>query len=457
MAWILVTPDQAPRARQRRAFEALRISDLATGLTVWTLQTIKHLPAAAATQRRSSSTCCRYRSLLFIRPDGHRLEALAPGSALCRPSSCSRDVGRRAHRADPHLLPPTQGLTSAGRLTLPARRGASRRSSPSRPPPTPRARPGHRNVGRRRGALCAGPRHLRAPRSPGWVPPGTCPPRSPGAVPGGVAVIAALALAGGLLPLLLVRRGPGLRAESPVPPTGRRCRSRDRRPAPLLRRPRPDEGRGPERARPRPSPDLRLESWSTTAYPDHTIEQWLGSIDRTRAWSTTATRPTARSTRPSRRCSPWPRPTTSCSWGATTSSSPTTSRAPSRPPSRRTRRGRRLPGHDGHRRRRPADRAPRRPRQALPAPPRPERRDGALGKDALVSLLRGNWTYFPSLCWRRDLVGLDRLPSRVRRRPGPRPAGRRARRRAVSWCVIPDRVFRYRRHAGERVRADRPS
>lgn len=26
------------------------------------------------------------------------------------------------------------------------------------------------------------------------------------------------------------------------------------------------------------------------------------------------------------------------------------------------------------------------------------------GEDALVSLLRGNWTYFPSLCWRRDLV-----------------------------------------------------
>ncbi len=26
------------------------------------------------------------------------------------------------------------------------------------------------------------------------------------------------------------------------------------------------------------------------------------------------------------------------------------------------------------------------------------------GEDALVSLLRGNWTYFPSLCWRHDLV-----------------------------------------------------
>jgi glycosyltransferase involved in cell wall biosynthesis len=26
------------------------------------------------------------------------------------------------------------------------------------------------------------------------------------------------------------------------------------------------------------------------------------------------------------------------------------------------------------------------------------------GEDALVSLLRGNWTYFPSLCWRRDVV-----------------------------------------------------
>ena len=28
----------------------------------------------------------------------------------------------------------------------------------------------------------------------------------------------------------------------------------------------------------------------------------------------------------------------------------------------------------------------------------------ASARDALVSLLRGNWTYFPSLCWRRDLV-----------------------------------------------------
>ena len=26
------------------------------------------------------------------------------------------------------------------------------------------------------------------------------------------------------------------------------------------------------------------------------------------------------------------------------------------------------------------------------------------GEDALVSLLAGNWTYFPSLCWRRDLI-----------------------------------------------------
>jgi glycosyltransferase involved in cell wall biosynthesis len=26
------------------------------------------------------------------------------------------------------------------------------------------------------------------------------------------------------------------------------------------------------------------------------------------------------------------------------------------------------------------------------------------GEAALVSLLRGNWTYFPSLCWRRDLI-----------------------------------------------------
>src|SRR3978361_241923 len=26
------------------------------------------------------------------------------------------------------------------------------------------------------------------------------------------------------------------------------------------------------------------------------------------------------------------------------------------------------------------------------------------GESAMVSILRGNWTYFPSLCWRRDLI-----------------------------------------------------
>jgi glycosyltransferase involved in cell wall biosynthesis len=37
---------------------------------------------------------------------------------------------------------------------------------------------------------------------------------------------------------------------------------------------------------------------------------------------------------------------------------------------------------------------------------RPRTEDNVVlsGEAALVSLLRGNWTYFPSLCWRRDLV-----------------------------------------------------
>ena len=52
----------------------------------------------------------------------------------------------------------------------------------------------------------------------------------------------------------------------------------------------------------------------------------------------------------------------------------------------------------------PADGAPGRPRQA-PCCRRASTAPLLLsGEDALVSLLRGNWTYFPSLCWRRDLI-----------------------------------------------------
>ncbi len=69
------------------------------------------------------------------------------------------------------------------------------------------------------------------------------------------------------------------------------------------------------------------------------------------------------------------------------------------------------------------------------------------GEDALVSLLHGNWTYFPSLCWRRDLIAA------IGFRPGfgvvldlgllvdVLVTG-------ADMVLIPDRVFRYRRHAG---------
>jgi glycosyltransferase involved in cell wall biosynthesis len=69
------------------------------------------------------------------------------------------------------------------------------------------------------------------------------------------------------------------------------------------------------------------------------------------------------------------------------------------------------------------------------------------GEDALASLLRGNWTYFPSLCWRRDRI------------TGP------GFRQDLTVCVdlalladvlmaggnlvvVPDVAFRYRRHGG---------
>ena len=70
------------------------------------------------------------------------------------------------------------------------------------------------------------------------------------------------------------------------------------------------------------------------------------------------------------------------------------------------------------------------------------------GEDALVSLMSGNWTYFPSLCWRRDVI------SEINFRPeygvvldlGAASSTYSSRARAL--VVIPDRLFRYRRHAG---------
>ena len=68
------------------------------------------------------------------------------------------------------------------------------------------------------------------------------------------------------------------------------------------------------------------------------------------------------------------------------------------------------------------------------------------GEDALVSLLGGNWTYFPSLCWRRDLIAdIDFRPEYgvvldLALLVDVLVAG-------GDLLVIPDRVFRYRRHA----------
>jgi len=69
------------------------------------------------------------------------------------------------------------------------------------------------------------------------------------------------------------------------------------------------------------------------------------------------------------------------------------------------------------------------------------------GEDALVSLMSGNWTYFPSLCWRRDVIsGIDFRPEYgvvldLGLLVDVLVAG-------GELVVIPDRLFRYRRHAG---------
>ncbi|WP_033439869.1 glycosyltransferase family 2 protein [Saccharothrix sp. NRRL B-16314] len=67
------------------------------------------------------------------------------------------------------------------------------------------------------------------------------------------------------------------------------------------------------------------------------------------------------------------------------------------------------------------------------------------GEDLVVSLLRGNWTYFPSLCWRRtSLKGLGF-------RPGLAVVLDLALmldllERGGQLAVVPDVCFRYRRH-----------
>jgi glycosyltransferase involved in cell wall biosynthesis len=70
-----------------------------------------------------------------------------------------------------------------------------------------------------------------------------------------------------------------------------------------------------------------------------------------------------------------------------------------------------------------------------------------VGEDLLVSLLRGNWTYFPSLCWRTDAV----------RAIGFRPQFHVVQDMALlvdiilgggGLALVPEVAFRYRRHQG---------
>jgi glycosyltransferase involved in cell wall biosynthesis len=78
---------------------------------------------------------------------------------------------------------------------------------------------------------------------------------------------------------------------------------------------------------------------------------------------------------------------------------------------------------------------------------RPDGHATLAGEDALVSLMSGNWTYFPSLCWRRDVINeIDFRPEYgvvldLGLLVDVLVAG-------GELVVIPDRLFRYRRHAG---------
>jgi glycosyltransferase involved in cell wall biosynthesis len=67
------------------------------------------------------------------------------------------------------------------------------------------------------------------------------------------------------------------------------------------------------------------------------------------------------------------------------------------------------------------------------------------GEDLVVSLLRGNWTYFPSLCWRREAL------KDLGFRPGLRVVLDLALmidllERGGQLVVVPDLCFQYRRH-----------
>ncbi|WP_367128139.1 glycosyltransferase family 2 protein [Saccharothrix sp. HUAS TT1] len=67
------------------------------------------------------------------------------------------------------------------------------------------------------------------------------------------------------------------------------------------------------------------------------------------------------------------------------------------------------------------------------------------GEDLVVSLLRGNWTYFPSLCWRREAL------SGLGFRPGLSVVLDLALmldliERGGQLVVVPDTCFQYRRH-----------
>jgi glycosyltransferase involved in cell wall biosynthesis len=79
--------------------------------------------------------------------------------------------------------------------------------------------------------------------------------------------------------------------------------------------------------------------------------------------------------------------------------------------------------------------------------PRPTEATSMSGESAMVSILRGNWTYFPSLCWRRDLITSI----------GFRPDFHVVQDMALVMDVLmgggqlvvtPEVAFRYRRHAG---------
>lgn len=80
---------------------------------------------------------------------------------------------------------------------------------------------------------------------------------------------------------------------------------------------------------------------------------------------------------------------------------------------------------------------------------RPDRPEASVmrGEELAVSLLRGNWTYFPSICWRAEAV----------RRHGFDPAFDVVLDLALQLDIVldggelvllPEKTFRYRRHAG---------